>query len=106
MDLSNYKNLFMIFLGIRVLTYVGFGTMSSISNLQSFTSFGFAFLFLVSLVLIYKNHKIGAYIFSLVAVIEVLLNIQNITKIDYLPSLLVWRVFGIYLAYRTVEEIN
>ena len=84
------------------------GGISCSSSTLAYTLYVFAALFLSSLILIYKNNVIGAYLFSIVAVIELLLNarIDNLTNIEYLPSLLFWRVFGIYLAYKTYLAIK
>ena len=106
MDLTKNKNLFLIFLSIRFLTSLSMGFISSQDYALRIITYFFSLLFLISLFLIYKNNLIGTYIFSSIAIIELLLNIQNITNIEYLPSLLFWRVFGIYLAYKTYMEIR
>jgi hypothetical protein len=56
---------------------------------------------MISLVLTYKNNHLGAILFSIITIIELLLNMNNIMNIDYIPSLLFWRVCGVYLAYKT-----
>lgn len=106
MDLSSHKNLFMIFLLLRLLTAIGLGYTSSLGSAFSYTAYVIGLVLLISLILVYMDNKIGAFLFSIFAVVETLLNFGNITNLAYLPSLLVWRVYGIYLAYRTVEEIN
>ena len=111
LDFSSNKNLFMLFLTIRfaVSLVAGISVTSSNPTTQNIYFYGsilFAISFMVSLVLTYKNNRLGAFLFSIIAIIELLLNIDNITNIDYIPSLLFWRVFGIYLAYKTYIEIK
>jgi len=105
MEDSNNKKLFMLFLTIRFSISLVAGISSSGREL-SFISYLFALFFLVSLILTYKNNKLGIYLFISIAIIEMILNFDNITNIEYLPSLLFWRVFGIYLAYKILPDMN
>jgi len=95
----------MFFLLLRFSISLVAGISSSDSTL-AYILYVFAILFLGSLILVYKNNIIGSYLFFIVAAIELLLNIENVTYIECLPFILFFGVFGIYLAYKTYLEIR
>jgi hypothetical protein len=96
----------MFFLTIRFAVSLVAGISCSARDL-SVISYFFALFFLASLILIYKDNKLGIYLFTSITIIELLLYRYDITNTEFIPrALLFWRVFGIYLAYKTYIETN
>ena len=80
MDLSTNKNIFLIFLSIRFLTTISM--VLTFNHIIAFKISGLLFSsgFLVSLILTYRNNRLGTYLFSLIVIIETLI---EPTKYEY-----------------------